>query len=220
MAARCTLGSMARLAIVVMVAHLAAACGEGAGRSPVAPSLVIATRESAQRASRPSIDTGRFPPRNETIAFRQSLENMYRYQLSRPLTASYVDMEGAVAWIQEYLRYRVHLCSHSVAVDNVMKQIDGAGAAPVCGAAGSLAFPPNNESLDFMRQLESKYQHGLRRQAGATHVDTVGTVVWIQEFLRYRAGGCTADEAKWRVALQIFGNGVPSPCESGDGTVG
>lgn len=73
-----------------------------------------------------------FPPRNEPYAFRQELERKYRDGLRRSTTSSYVDIEGAIVWTQEYLRYRVNRCSHEVATQKVMDQIDGRGIAPVC----------------------------------------------------------------------------------------
>ncbi len=56
-----------------------------------------------------------FPPRNEPFAFRQALELKYRDGLRRSATSSYVDIEGAIVWTQEYLRYRVNRCGHAAA---------------------------------------------------------------------------------------------------------
>jgi hypothetical protein len=73
-----------------------------------------------------------FPPRNEPYAFRQELERKYRDGLRRNAAAAYVDIEGAVVWTQEYLRYRVNRCGHEAATQKVLDQIDGKGVAPVC----------------------------------------------------------------------------------------
>ena len=73
-----------------------------------------------------------FPPRNEPYAFRQELETKYRDGLRRSATSSYVDIEGAIVWTQEYLRYRVNQCGHAAATQKVIDQIDGKGIAPVC----------------------------------------------------------------------------------------
>ena len=73
-----------------------------------------------------------FPPRNESLQFRNALEAKYRDELRRGASQSAVDLEGDVVWIQEYLRYRVNGCSHSVAIDKVFAQIDGRGVQPVC----------------------------------------------------------------------------------------
>ncbi|HEX4913066.1 MAG TPA: hypothetical protein VFV51_03870, partial [Vicinamibacterales bacterium] len=73
-------------------------------------------------------------------------------------------------------------------------------------------FPPQDESLHFMQRLETKYQGELRRRPVATHVDLVGHVVWMQEYLRYREMGCTYDEARWNVAIQIFGGDAAATC--------
>jgi hypothetical protein len=77
-----------------------------------------------------------FPPRNEPFEFRTLLEAKYRDGLRRPAGQTFVDAEGDVIWTQEYLRYRVSSCSHTVAVDKVMTQIGGAGVAPDCSATG------------------------------------------------------------------------------------
>ena len=76
--------------------------------------------------------TAIFPPRNETLAFRQELERLYRDDLGRLQTPTAVDIEGDVVWIQEYIRYRLSGCSHSVATQKVMMQIDGFGVQPTC----------------------------------------------------------------------------------------
>jgi hypothetical protein len=73
-----------------------------------------------------------FPPRNEPYAFRQELEAKYRDGLRRGATSSYVDIEGAIVWTQEYLRYRVNRCGHEAAASKVLAQIDGRGIAPTC----------------------------------------------------------------------------------------
>jgi hypothetical protein len=79
--------------------------------------------------------TVQFPPRNEPYAFRQDLEAKYRDGLRRSASSSYVDIEGAIVWTQEYLRYRVNRCGHLAAVRKVLDQIDGRGIAPVCADA-------------------------------------------------------------------------------------
>ena len=43
-----------------------------------------------------------FPPRNEPYAFRQELEVKDPDGLRRSATSSYVDIEGAIVWTQEY----------------------------------------------------------------------------------------------------------------------
>lgn len=73
-----------------------------------------------------------FPPRNESLNFRNSLEAKYRDGLRRGAGLSSVDNEGDVVWIQEYLRYRVNGCSHAVSIDKVFAQIDGRGVQPLC----------------------------------------------------------------------------------------
>jgi hypothetical protein len=73
-----------------------------------------------------------FPPRDQSFAFREVLERRYRDGLSRSPVPTSVDLEGAIVWTQEYLRYRVNACSHAIAVARVFQQIDGGPIGPVC----------------------------------------------------------------------------------------
>ena len=146
-----------------------------------------------------------FPPRDESLNFRRSLEDVYRIDLQRDATSSFVDLEGAVVWTQEYLRYRVNQCSHTSATDRVLMQIRGQGIQPVCGLSSGVTvlFPPRNESADFRNALEGVYFSELGRSANATFVDNEGDVVWIQEYLRLRVNGANHQEATSQVVADI-----------------
>jgi hypothetical protein len=72
-----------------------------------------------------------FPPRTDSLNFRQQLETKYQ-SFNRGASSSTVDAEGGVVWTQEYLRYRVNQCDHPTAVQKVFSQIDGGGVAPTC----------------------------------------------------------------------------------------
>ncbi len=155
-----------------------------------------------------------FPPRNESFDFRNDLESKYRYGMGRGPSSTFVDLEGDIVWTQEYLRYRVNACTHVEAVQRVMFQIDGGGVVPVCGQAppGQVLFPPRTEPYDFRLQLETKYRDGLRRAPTSSYVDVEGSIVWTQEYLRYRVNLCSHDEATARVFAQIDGQGVQPDC--------
>ncbi len=148
-----------------------------------------------------------FPPRNESVDFRKQLEVKYRDSLRRTPTATYVDGEGAVVWMQEYLRYRVNLCSHEEAALRVTAQITGQGIQPICGDARSLAFPPRQESVRFGAALEELYRETLRRSSSGSFIDVEGSAVWTQEYLRLRVGGCSHPNAIQSVFAQIDGGG-------------
>lgn len=75
-----------------------------------------------------------FPPRDQGLVFMLALDDKYRDGLGRPAGASFVDKEGAVVWVLEYLRYRLNGCGHGDAVSKVFGQIRGMGIAPVCSA--------------------------------------------------------------------------------------
>ena len=78
-----------------------------------------------------------FPPRNEPLNFRQQLEVIYRDQLRRGTTSTFVYTEGDIVWTQEYLRYRNSGCGQDDAIEKVLRQIDGGGVAPDCTPASS-----------------------------------------------------------------------------------
>ena len=137
----------------------------------------------------------------------------YQTGLGRAAAATFVDKEGEVVWTQEYMRYRTNGCDHATATQRVMTQIDGQPAGQVCGAPpdGLIVFPPRTDSLDFRRQLETKYQ-GFNRGASSSSVDQEGGVVWTQEYLRYRVNACDHPTSVQKVFSQIDGGGVSPTC--------
>jgi hypothetical protein len=195
-------------------------------RSPTAPSSAdVAQPQHSLSVIAPSLPPASerngptdvsFPPRDQPFRFRLALEQKYLADLNRPLSPTFVNVEGDVVWTQEYLRYRVNDCGHADAVQRVFRQIDGAGVQPVCGpgpSGSSVAFPPRNESLDFRNQLETKYRDQLRAAATQTRVNIEGQIVWTQEYLRYRVNACGDLEAQDKVFTQIDGRGVQPTCE-------
>ena len=73
-----------------------------------------------------------FPPRNEGLDFMNALQVKYRDDLRRGAGSSFVDNEGAVVWVLEYLRYRLNGCNHGDATTKVFMQIRRQGVQPVC----------------------------------------------------------------------------------------
>lgn len=73
-----------------------------------------------------------FPPRNEGLDFMTALQVKYRDELRRGAGSSFVNNEGAVVWVLEYLRYRLNGCNHGDATSKVFAQIRGQGVQPVC----------------------------------------------------------------------------------------
>ncbi len=78
----------------------------------------------------------------------------------------------------------------------------------------AVSFPARNETLDFRSQLETKYQVGLNRSASSSAVDREGEVVWLGEYVRYRAIGCDHGTAVQRVMTQIDGGAAGPVCGS------
>lgn len=153
-----------------------------------------------------------FPPRNEPNAFFQSLLAVYRDELHAASSPTYVDSEGAVIWLTEYARQRVGQCSHATATSNTLAQITANGGTLVCATtpAGPIPFPPRNEGLLFMNELDNTYRDSLRRSLGSSFVNNEGAVVWVLEYLRYRLNGCNHGDATSKVLSQIR-TGVIAP---------
>jgi hypothetical protein len=155
-----------------------------------------------------------FPPRNEPNAFFQSLQAVYRDELHAPESPTFLDAEGAVTWLTEYARQRVGQCSHATATANTLSQITSGGGSSVCAETppGGIPFPPRNEGLQFMNQLDNTYRFVLQRPPGLSFVNNEGAVVWVLEYLRYRLNGCTHGDAATKVLQQIRGQGVQPVC--------
>lgn len=223
---------MKKLAFIAgaVMAALGMGCGGGSSSSsrtassfnPAGPSPVASSANSTTTHSIPVLNYGgdsagpmavTFPPRDQSLTFRQNLEAYYRDVFRRSSQSSFVDIEGTVVWTQEYLRYRVNGCGHQEALTKVMAQIDGSTDTAGCSTA-STPFPPRNEPLAFREVLEAKYRDGLRRQAGGTFVDPEGDVIWTQEYLRYRTTGCGDVEATNKVTAQLQGAPPPAGCST------
>lgn len=75
-----------------------------------------------------------------------------------------------------------------------------------------VAFPPRDEAFRFRQDLEAYYRDVFRRGASSSFVDIEGTIVWTQEYLRYRVNGCNHDTAVSRVLAQIDGSTNTAGC--------
>ena len=155
-----------------------------------------------------------FPPRNEPNDFFNRLIAVYQNEMRASPSATYVDSEGAVIWLTEYARQRVGQCDHTGATENTLAQITDAGSTRVCAATpeGTIPFPPRNEGLLFMNELDATYRDSLRRPLGSSFVNNEGAVVWVLEYLRYRLNGCNHGDATTKVLQQIRGHGIQPVC--------
>jgi hypothetical protein len=205
-----------RLAVLCATTVLVAAgCSKTPERAisaiPTSPSsIAIALPDGSGVSHRALVG---FPSRSDTLDFRQQLETKYATGLGRPASQTYVDMDGEVAWMQEYERYRVNGCDHDTATRNVMAEVDGAAPAPVCNPfyfPETAIYPSRDQVVDFRRQLGSKYQSMGRSAQSA--VDPDGAAIWISEYLRYRTSGCDHPTAVQRTMTQIDGNPAPATC--------
>jgi hypothetical protein len=203
-----------KLAVLGAVAVVAASCSKtpesAASAIPTSPSPIAIALPDGGVSHRTLVG---FPSRSDTLDFRQQLETKYATGLGRPVQQTYVDMDGEVAWVQEYERYRVNGCDHDTATRNVMAEVDGAAAAPVCNPfyfPETAIYPSRDQVVDFRRQLGNKYQSMGRSAQSA--VDADGAAIWISEYLRYRTSGCDHPTAVQRTMTQIDGNAAPATC--------
>jgi hypothetical protein len=77
-----------------------------------------------------------------------------------------------------------------------------------------VTFPPRDQAFRFRQDLEAYYRDVLRRSTTSSFVDIEGTIVWTQEYLRYRVNGCTHDQALSRVMAQIDGGTNTAVCST------
>lgn len=154
-----------------------------------------------------------FPSRVDAYDFRIQLETKYETGLNRAASSTYVDREGEVVWVQEYIRYRVNGCDHTTAISRVMTQIDGGAPGGICEMYREfvVVFPARDQILDFRQQLETKYQQ-MGRSLISTFVDLEGSVIWLQEYLRYRTNECDHASATQKTFSQIDGGPVSDTC--------
>ncbi len=208
------------VALLLCTLTLIAGCSrdpERSSASPTAPSAAGPGSLLGPTSLAPGGISGKFdvsfPARNDSFDFRNQLETKYETSLGRSAAPTFVDREGEVVWTQEYMRYRANGCDHASAAQRVMAQINGEPAGQVCGAPpdGLVHFPPRNESFDFRRQLESRYEQFGRGSSQST-VDAEGGVIWTQEYLRYRVNQCDHPTAVQKVFSQIDGGGVSPTC--------
>jgi hypothetical protein len=204
------------IAVVLMVAAVACSSPDRARRmSPTGPSAV--TTAGAGPTDLGGISGPMdvlFPSRADSLQFRNQLETKYQIGLGRAASMTSVDKEGEVVWTQEYIRYRVNGCDHPTAVQRVMAQIDGNPPGGICAENRDfvIVFPPRDHTMDFRRQLETKYLQSLLRAPAPTFVDMEGSVIWTQEYLRYRVNECDHTSAVVKVNAQIDGGPVQPTC--------
>ena len=205
-----TLGKL----LVIGAALAATSCS----KNPASPTSAIPTAPSAITLAEPGgagvphKTVVNYPQRNETMDFRVQLESKYASKGRTP-AQTYVDMDGEVAWIQEYNRYRVNGCDHDTATRNALAQVDGAAPPQVCAVQyfpETAIYPSREDSVDFRRQLGSKYQ-AMGRSAQST-VDAEGAGIWISEYLRYRTSGCDHVSSVQKTLAQVDGGAAQATC--------
>jgi hypothetical protein len=201
-------------ACIILVTVAVAACSPNPERAmsaaPTAPSAVLPVDAASGGVSGPAIVA--FPARSDALDFRRQLETKYT-SMGRPPAQTYVDMEGEVAWIGEYQRYRVNGCDHDTATRNVLAQVDGAAPAPICSLLAfpeTAVYPPRDHVVDFRRQLGAKYQ-SMGRSAQSS-VDGDGAAIWLSEYLRYRTSGCDHATASQKALEQVDGKPASETC--------
>jgi hypothetical protein len=145
------------------------------------------------------------PTPAETAAFRTALDQAYHDRLGRTAVAASIHPNDAMRWTRRYIRYRLHACSHEVAAAKVWQQIAQGGAPGLCAQPASVSFPPQDETVDFRRQLDDKLVNQASSSTSRTYVDAVGEAVWTQAYLEARVSGCSHSDAVDVVVDRIGG---------------
>lgn len=201
------------IAVVLLTAVACSGPDRARGLSPTAPSAGNVDNTPMGLGGIAGPMDVHFPSRADAFEMRNQLEAKYQNGLGRSATSTYVDREGDVVWVQEYIRYRVNGCDHETASARVMTQIDGGAPGGICAENREfvILFPPRDQSLDFRRRLETKYQQ-MGRGLQPSFVDIEGSVIWTQEYLRYRVNECDHASALQKVMAQIDGGAVSPTC--------
>jgi hypothetical protein len=203
-------------AVVVIAAGIA--CSRGPERNVAATmtgptAISLAGPDSPAGGVSGSLVIHAFPGRQDLLTFRLELEARYQHGLFRTPIATYVDQEGEVVWMLEYLRYRVHGCDHATAIARVRTQVANGPAGPICAEPpdGLVAFPSRADVLDFRRVLEEIYQQ-MGRGLTLSYADLEGVAIWTAEYLRYRLNSCEHPAASEKTLTQVAGNPPPDTC--------
>lgn len=125
-----------------------------------------------------------FPSRADVLQFRIALEAKYQ-GMGRGLSATFVDAEGAVIWIQEYLRYRVNGCDHATAQQKVFDQIDGGPVSPVCTTPCLFAANPTAVTVGSAA-MSSTFE--IRPQPTGCDYTAASDASWLTISSEYRTG--------------------------------
>jgi hypothetical protein len=201
---------------LVLIVALTAGCSRNperaVGESPSSPSAIASDATiSGGGVSRPMDFT--FPAQQDAYRFFGDLETKYQVALGRPATQTYVDLEGVIVWMQEYVRHRANGCDAATASQRVLAQIDGGRSGAECAVvpAGTFNVGSHADAVDFRRVLETKYQQ-MGRGLRATFIDLEGQAIWFQQYLRYRLTTCDYATALAKVFTMIEGGQEPATC--------
>ena len=159
--------------------------------------------------------TSSFPPRNEPNDFFNQLLAVYQNELRASLVTHLRGLRGRGDLVD-----RIRAGSASANAITPPRRTTRSLRSPTAPArwsarrrrSGAIPFPPRNEGLLFMNQLDDTYRDSLRRSLGSSFVNNEGAVVWVLEYLRYRLNGCNHGDATTKVLQQIRGQGIQPVC--------
>src|SRR6478735_7664516 len=148
-----SLGIAASLGIVAL-----SGCSDHPATTLTAPTALSAAPVPSARVEsewaplRPASVT--FPGQQDPADFFSQLEVKYRTRPNTTLRETPINGLGYGVWISDYLRYRLSNCSHADATNKTLTEIRARGSVipPDCGSVAP--FPPQNEPVDFLQQME------------------------------------------------------------------
>jgi hypothetical protein len=141
------------------------------------------------------------PPPAELVRFRDALDVEFRDGLKRAPQSIYGSSEERVRAIARFVSYRLTGCDREEATGRILRELRGAHEIRLCSNHRSRrlsalenpgdvdSLPTRDETVRMLREVDDVYRKELTRSAAASHLDTEGEAVWIQEYLGYRLAG-------------------------------
>lgn len=159
-----------------------------------------------QPAKPPIVST----PRADRVAFRRTMENLYRGRGGRT-TRTFVDIDGIGIWTAEYYWYRVSYCDHATATARVFAQIEGRGVQPVCAEPASINLRASLDDSDaFRAALEIEYRDVLRSSPIDSYLDADADSIWMITYVDARFDGMNHAQATAKITDK-FAAPAPAP---------
>ena len=190
--------------LVILIAA-SMACSRGNDRAVVASRPRVPPAPSRKPRSPTSAAcrdrwTSCFPAATNRSCSATISKRSTRPAWAAPPSGTFVDREGEVVWLQEYIRYRVNGCDHATAMSRVLTQIDGGAAGGICSAPpeGVGQFPAAQRRVRRAPHARDQVSADGPRPELRRRSIRKAAAIWITEYLRYRTNGAITPTAEAR----------------------